>query len=312
MSSSSSRAAAVLLAALLGALPASAEPSPKDVEAAKTEFVAGLDSRDKGDAEGALAHFRAAYGLVPTPITALEVGKTELALGRVAAAHATFASAAALPPKEGESAKAKDARAEAAKLAAETQAKLARVRLAWEPASPAPEIAIDGRAVPADASAGPHDVDPGHHVVTARGGGKVAREEIDVREGEERAVTLAMQGEPGAAPRRRLRPGPLVWIGFGAAAAGLAVGAVTGIAAFAATGTVKGECPQKACPPSARGDIDTSAALGWTSTVAFVVAGVGAALGVVGLALSPRVEVGPAAARLVLAPGAVGVEGTLR
>src|SRR5437762_2555156 len=117
----------LLLAALLlttGAL--AAEPSASDVSAAKNDFSQAMDLREKGENEKALAFFHSAYTLVPTSITALEVGRTELALGRLPAARDTLQAAAAMPEKQGESTQAKEARAEAKKLADEIDARLAQ------------------------------------------------------------------------------------------------------------------------------------------------------------------------------------------
>jgi len=282
------------------------EPTPKDVEDAKAQFSEGLELRDKGDLELALARFRSAYALVPTPITALEVGKTELQLGRVKAARETFVRAALLPPKEGESATAKQARADAAKMADQAKQKLAHLKVAYDPQpSSPPEVVLDGHP-----TTDPDEVDPGHHVIVARSGGKMAREELDLKAGEDRTVTLALtHDDPSAAPQRptthrTFKPNAPFWIGAGTAAGGLILGTATGIAAFATAGTVKNECPARLCPASKQGDIDTSKALGWVSTIGFIALGVGVGLAVVGLATSFKVvEEKPA---WIFGPGTIG------
>jgi hypothetical protein len=80
-------------------------------------------------------------------------------------------------------------------------------------------------------------------------------------------------------------PSPLVFAGAGLAVSGLVVGGVTGLLAMAKASTVKDNCHGTVCDPSVRGDVSSGRTLGNVSTVAFAAAGVGAALGIVGLAL---------------------------
>ena len=83
---------------------------------------------------------------------------------------------------------------------------------------------------------------------------------------------------------------PLVWVGGGTAAAGAVVGTVTGLMAFSVYGDVSARCEGGVqCPPATHGDIDRGESLGTISTIAFVVAGIGAGVLVYGL-LNPKVE----------------------
>jgi hypothetical protein len=76
---------------------------------------------------------------------------------------------------------------------------------------------------------------------------------------------------------------------------------------------LKSQCPNKICPPSARGQADASRTLGWISTFGFITLGVGAALAAVGLATSPMVEEAPKTGmHLVVGPGIIGLEGRFR
>ena len=199
---SSRRAASIALAAvLLAARAAHADPSAADVESAKLQYHDGKELRDKGDLAGALARFKAAFALVPTPITALEVGRTQIAMGHVIDGRETLLAIAKLPKKPDESEKAADARAEAEKLADESKAKLATVTVAVPGDAPA-AVSIDGATIPPEASRAPRVVDPGHHVITVKQGNQNGRAEIDVAEGEQRsiAVTLVADAPPPPPP----------------------------------------------------------------------------------------------------------------
>src|SRR3954468_21664980 len=65
------------------ASPARAEPTAADSETALQLYKDGKALRDGGDLQGALAKLRAAYALVQTPLTALELGRTQIALGQL-------------------------------------------------------------------------------------------------------------------------------------------------------------------------------------------------------------------------------------
>lgn len=317
-------AAALLLAisatdALAQAAPASApeqaskpaEPSPSDVETAKAQFVEGLALRDKGDVPGALQRFRAAYALVPTPITALELGKTLIASGKILEGREILLEASHMPKKPDESPKAQEARDQAAQAADAAKAKLAALSIDTDFGAQ-PAITIDDQPVPKEAARAPRILDPGHHVVVVRASGRVGRAEVDLREGEQRQLHLeaeqAEQGNPPPPPppprRGKLQPNALVYVGGVGAGVGLVAGIATGIAAMATANTVKRECPNGQCPQPYHGDLDASLALGWTSTIAFAAAGVFAVVGVVGLLTSHHAIVAPQQGRLRLDVGA--------
>jgi len=306
--SSSSRAfaRAAACALLVCASSHAQERSAADVAAAKAQFAEALDFRAKGDLEGALKRFRAAYTFVPTPITGLEVGRTLVAMGKIAEGRAMLIQASELPKKPNESDKAQEARTEAASLAAEAQARLATLTVRTD-FSADPAIEIDAAPLPRQSASTAQLLEPGHHVVVVRARGREGRGEVDLREGERREIQIDLPPEQHA--RTRLRPHALVWIGAGVAGVAVLTGAITGIAAFATASTVKAECPGGLCMPRAHGDLNTSLALGTTATVAFIVAGVGAAAGAVGLLISPRVPVGDAAFRLEVGPQRLWIQG---
>ncbi len=308
MSSFSERAAvAAFVLVLAAAAPAYADPSPADVESAKAQYLEGIALRQKGDEAGALLRFRAAFALVPTPITALEVGRSQLALGKILDGRDTLLKASHMPKVAGESAKADEARDEATRLADAAKTKLATLTVA-PVTDPDATLVIDGATIPHDAAAAPRMVDPGPHVVDVKAKGSEGHVEVTLAEGEQRSVEVPLHAvvvtEP---PKGPWKPSPLVFIGFGVGAVGLLGGAATGIAALVTTGKLADECPNKVCAPSSQSTIDTSKALGTVSTIAFIVGGVGVVAGVIGLVISKR-EPAPAPAAAWVRP-VLGVGG---
>jgi hypothetical protein len=107
-----------------------------------------------------------------------------------------------------------------------------------------------------------------------------------------------------------------VYTGFGLAAAGVAVGAVTGFIAMGKASSVNDACRQgTTCPRTIDDDLQTGRTMGNVSTIAFAAAGVGAVVGVVALLVGHKKESAPPAAAWVapwVAPGVAGVSGMAR
>lgn len=317
---------AALLSMAVAAPPAHAgEPSAADAETALQLFKAGKVLRDKGDIPGAFAKFRAAYALVETPITALELGRTYAMLGKLLEARETLLAVARIPPMKNESAKGTEARRDAQALAADIKPRLASVTVRVKGAAPesAPKISVDGVVVPPDAASEPRLVNPGHHVVELEVDGRTAKQEITVTEGQSRVLELEAPAGGAEAPppkavasdqQRGRGPSPLVYAGFGTAVAGLAVGTVAGLLTLGKAGSLKDVCRDGRCPPSAQSDLDASSTTGAIATVGFVVAGVGVGVGLAGLFLfesaPPRVSSAAPSARLFVSPSGAGVRGT--
>jgi hypothetical protein len=112
------------------------------------------------------------------------------------------------------------------------------------------------------------------------------------------------------------RIGPVTWAGYGVGAAALIVGAATGGASLAKQATIRQACPDHACDASLQGDHDRVIALANASNAMFVLAGVGVAVGTVGLVLDLRKpSAAPAASdgaslRTRIGPGTLGLEGS--
>jgi hypothetical protein len=310
--------AALVVFLLPGVARADGEPSPADVESAKVAYQEGQAAREKNDHPTALAKFRAAYALVPTPITGLEVGRELIATGKILEGRALLLEVSRMPKKPGESEKAQEARDEAADLAQKAHGKLATLTVETD----ATDVSIDDVAIPKDATHAPRVLDPGHHVIVVRSGGKIGRAEVDLAPGDQHQVRVDADHDDGTKPpvehggRLVFRPRTPFFVSVVVTGAGLVLGVATGIPAVAIAGHLSSECPSKKCPPSAAGDLDATLALGWVSTIGFAVAGAGAIATIITAALSTHHEEPPppppqqTSVRLVPTIGGLLLEGT--
>ena len=296
--------AALLSATLLTASAAFAEPpNAADVETARGLYVEGLELRDGGKLEMSLARFKAAHSLAATPITSLELGRAHTLLAELVEARDVLLSVERMPVQPGESPKAANARLEAHAMAEQLRERIPSMRIVFvpEPHAP-PRVTIDGVAIPAEALATPRKVNPGNHVVVADANGVRATASVLLVERELRMVTLELRAgspstqpappgpspgpEPGPAPSGG-GAGPWFYAGLGAAGVGIVVGTITGAIALSKANALETECTGNACPRSASDDLSTSRTMGVVSTIAFCVAGAGAALAVVSYLTRP-------------------------
>jgi hypothetical protein len=106
-------------------------------------------------------------------------------------------------------------------------------------------------------------------------------------------------------------PAPVVWAGFGVAAAGLAAGAVTGALSLASASDAEALCTDRArCPSDAMDAESRARTLAGLSTAAFAAGVVGAGMGVAGLFLGDRRARSEARVAARIAPGYAGVRGS--
>lgn len=302
--------------------PASAQkPNAADAQTALQLYKEGKERREHGDLPAALEKLRAAYALVETPITALELGRTYAMMGKIVEAREVLLGVARLPVRKNESKKATEARAESDKLATELTPRLATITVRVKGgAKKPPKLSVDGVVVPPEAAAVPRVVNPGTHVVVLEIDGRTTQAETTVREGESSEVAIEAPEGPApdeAPPEPDRREGsassgrsPLVYAGFGTAVVALAVGTVTGILTLSKASSLGDACRGDRCPPSAASDLDAASTMGTISTVAFAVSGAGLAVGAAGLFLSKGEPAAGPSARIFVVPGGAGVRAT--
>ena len=104
---------------------------------------------------------------------------------------------------------------------------------------------------------------------------------------------------------------PLAYVGFGVGAAGLVVGAISGVLAIDAASAAREGCDaDNICPTENEEDADRATTFAHVSTIGFVAAGAGAAVGLVALfVLGDDVDDDDVAVRVLIGPGSVGLGG---
>jgi hypothetical protein len=317
--------AALVLAAALGVAGPSrawAAPTAADLESARSLFREGRTLREEGSLGSALEKFKAAHALAGTPITAVELGRTYQLLGMWLEAREAWLEVSRIPHAPHESTNTMRARDEAKRLESELAPHIPKILVHVGGAPPGAQIivTIDDVEIPDAAIREPRLVNPGAHTVTARvQGGAMSTTSVRVAADATAEATLVVSPPapspsdptPEPAPTLPARSHAIAYVGFGVAGVGVAVGTAAGIVAFSKTSTVKGECQGTQCPGSAQGDIDASRTAGTISTVAFVAAGAGLVVRIVGLVTGksePRAAARPARVAPSLAPGVAGAQ----
>jgi hypothetical protein len=318
--------AVAVLAALAGtSLPARAEPTAAEKETARGLMAEGRDLRDRHELKGALKSFVAADSIMRVPTTALEVARTQAALGLLVEARETLHRLASLPQAANDPQPFRDARAEADKLDDELQRRIGAIRFDVRKPADSGELVLSVDGVPLLSSIldVPFRSNPGHHLVVGKLGATDIMREIDVREVETTTVVLDFTrvsvagarsdgNTPAAESTERRRTHPLVYVGFGVGAAGVVVGTVTGALALSSKKSAERGCLAGQCPPSTWSDLDHMDTYASVSTVSFVFAGLGVACGVTTLVLTrPSATSGASApvVRITAAPRGLVLSG---
>jgi len=278
-----------------------AEPTASEKETARTMMDEGHARRDAGDHRAALAQFLGADAIMRVPTTGIEVAREQVALGQLVEARDTLERVVRSPVAADEPDAFRLARKAADTLDQSIASRIASLRIRSDaPAGAKLEVTVDGTAIPVAALIAPIKVNPGRHVVAATVDGTVTRQEITLSDGQTAAVSLTPA--PGATPPSSTTPLPasamaapgapesspapttssavpwLRWGGLGLAGAGLVIGGVTGAMSLSSTSSANKSCVNNRCPPSTWGEIDSARTTATVSDVAFVAAGIGAAL----------------------------------
>lgn len=312
---------AAVLAAALTAGNARADPSAADRETARQLMEAGRALRAKNDLKGALQRFKAADDIMHVPTTGLEVARTQVPLGLLVEARDAIAKIRLIPVKPNEPEPFKEARLKAEQLDASLEGRVPEVTIQVHgaPSGQALTVSIDGTSVPAAVVGLPRAIDPGHHVVAVKTDAAAGQQDVDVHEGEKKAVDVTLAPSPTAQAAAPPQAGPateqpveehaespapttishgpdvLTYVGGALAVAGLAAGTVTGAMSWSKTSSLASACPDHACPSSSFSTYDSASSLATISTLSFVAGGVGACLAVISIVIGheDKSEPGP-------------------
>lgn len=328
---SRARACAFAVAVLLAANAASAAPSAAERETARRLMDDGKARTKSGELARALDAYLKAHEIMHVPTTGIAVARTHYAMGHLVEAREAAADVLRHPREPGEPAVFEHARKQAREIETQLKGRIPTVKIRLRGA-PATKVLVDDVEIPLSAIADPVPMNPGSHVIVAKGEGgaegkvQVALSEKDVKDLdlEVGAGGVAHAGGAGTSSPRRTVVGPsldgddgggersgaanaLVYGGFGLAATGVVVGSVTGLLAFSKAGDVKPQCENNVCDPAVASDLDSTKTMAMVSNIGFAAAAAGAVLGVIGLAL-PKTRSTTSA--IVVLPAGAGVRGT--
>ena len=315
----------VAVSAAVLAMPAAAfaqEASSQDIAQARQlggQAQAAFDAGNYAESEKLWTAAAKLYSQAPT--LTLGLARTQAKLGHVVGAQESYnkiirewGNNPSPPPAF------KDALEAAKAEVGAVSAKVASVVVTVEGMAPGgdPKVTIDGQPVPAAALGLKRPVDPGQHVVkSAADGYKAAETNFSVAEGGSADAKLKLEqvagaaaavppgGEPGGDTGPQTGKGSnktLAIVAFGVGGAGLVFGGITGILAIGKHGDLNDKCPGGTCPASAQSDVDSYKTMGTLSTVGFIVAGVGAAAGVILLVTSPKESASNGGSRYATVP----------
>jgi hypothetical protein len=263
-------------------VPAPAAAVPETVEQARSHFAHGVKLYEEEDYRAALIEFSRAYELAPNWAVLYNVGQSHYQLRDYPNALRTMEKYV----KEGGEQIGKDRRAEVDREMDELRGRVAHVSLTVN--IPGAELTLDDAAIGKTPLTELVLVGAGRHKLAASKSGYVtATKVLDIAGGDNLTIALELTSEearsaasqpalPASAPNY-LATG--VFMGLGVA--GIAVGAIFGVATIGNKSSLNGACDPttKLCPSSEQGDIDAFSRNGAISTAGFGVGVVGLALG---------------------------------
>jgi hypothetical protein len=300
---------------------------------------------DAGRFEAAGRKFQRAYEIAKVPTLAIWAARALVKRGQLVSGSELYRQAIRLAPNDLWVGQAQQqAQTSARKELDELQVRIPRLRIRVEGAAANDvEIAIDGVKIANALFEIEMPTDPGRRSIVGKRGPEVVAQTIDLAEGDHnQAVLKFTAGTPastpasapsvasGAAVTEAPHDGPLAivtppstetesgvsggggqrtwgWIAVGVGAAGLLTGAVTGIVVLSNSG-LRNDCHNDTCDASKSDKVNTYNLMRNLSTAGFIVAGVGATVGVTLLLWTPKHRAEPRVA-LQLAPGSAGITG---
>jgi len=282
--------------------PPATPPSEDQVEAGRDLYRQAKELQRDGKTKEALERSLEAYRIAPTPVTAVLAALLLQGAGRLVEARETARGVGGMPLSPRETDKGREARQQAAGIAASLDARIPKVAVAGLPSSA--EVLLDGKPMGATDSAAWRGVDPGTHALLVRLAGKTCTSvHLTLGEGEERTIDLhdvaascpadptpmpALAPAPAHSPTPTPTPTPTpdsddghAWRVGGVAVGALGIvaigiGTVVAITAKHDYDAVAAECPAVGCSEEgfnarndarSRGDIATGVIVGGAAAV---------------------------------------------
>ncbi len=317
-------------------------PDPDKVQRGRVAFDAGRESLQKGDLQGALAHFRTSLSLHASPGTLLNLASVEEKLGLFATASGHYEEAVQLLPPSDQRVRIARERMKA------IEPRIPTLSVQFQTtAPPGLVVSLDGKEIAAFATGGDIRADPGSHVLVMRAPGHQERRfDMTLQAGDRQTIvvppltpiaeppapvqtsspapapvkavasspaTTALPGlkeQPVSSSGSALRIAGFVTLGIGGVAA--VVGAVTGGLSLARKQELADLCtpqPPHTCSPAAAPILAEGEALAHASTAGFILAGVALATGVTLFLVAPARTPSHPSAKVTATPGGLLVSG---
>lgn len=283
------------------------EASDTAKAAARSLGEQGLAALDEGDFARAADLLNRAYRTHRVPSLALWSGRVLIKVGKLVAAAERFREATRLDVAGGDAERQAAAQRDSALSLAELLPKIPSVTLQVDESVPEGAVlTVDGTRVSAAVIGTSIPIDPGLHQVTLSWDGVERKAEFRVGEAEAKAVPLVGVVKQGAAPadvpatgkpkssttpsdvgRRSSAYATVAWSALGVGAAGVAVGALSGVLAIRSKRSLSDACEDNQCPPEEYGALDRFRTERTVSTIGWLVGAVGVSVGVTFLLMAP-------------------------
>jgi hypothetical protein len=320
---------------------APAEPSEKDVQTAQLHFKKGNDFFTMKKFSLALDEFKKSYAAVASPNSRLYIARSLVQLGEHVDAYLEFdgviAEAEARSKTEPKYAPTRET---AMVERDEVGNKIALVTVNVTNDAPDAKLLIGGKEIPRERWGKPHPVAPGETEVVLETPAKPpVKEALTLKAGDKRPVALDANaaatpppggggagetgggagetggggdtGSTGGPGMTKLRPFAFVAAGVGVA--GLATFAIAGIMSNSTYSDLEAMCGTSPCPPELADDVSTGKTQQTIANIGLVVGAIGVAAAVPLFILSSGKKSDdappPAEARVVIAPGYLGLHG---
>jgi hypothetical protein len=290
---------------LTSATPALAQRGGSTVtqEVARTKGEEGLAAYGNKQWQQAYDAFKVAESLFHAPTLVLYMARCQANLGKLLEARAFYEKIAVETIPKNATPAFRDAIKTAQSELEALRPRIPSIEIVVTGvAADAAHVTIDGATVPPDDVSKKRDLDPGAHTISATAdNARPLTRTVTLAEGAAVKVELPFEigttgpAAPTAAPAPSApatpadRPGSMIpgIIALGVGAAGLGVGAVTGVMTLGKASDVTANCDGTHCLTADQEKADSARLLGTISTIAFIAGGVCVAGGAVLLVLRP-------------------------
>ena len=169
--------------------PPSTPPTEEQVQAARIPYREARELHRQGKLKEALDRALEAYRIASTPVTALEAGQLLVEAGRLVEARDIGRNVAGFPVSPRESDKGREARQDAAAMAATLDARIPKIAIAGRPSGV--DVVLDGRPLAVTDPTAWLGVDPGAHALVVRSGDRTCTTiNVTLAEAEARTIDL--------------------------------------------------------------------------------------------------------------------------